>query len=480
MGGEGVKFDAWGYGVNTSSDDCVSAINAYYEQVLSYGKKRSVILEAVDCDGDCVLANILAAHYLCSADPSRSPSRFQAAKSRLEQATPYEKAVFSAVSSLISDNRDDEAAFELHQKLLKDFPRDLLSLKRAQILCFYMGRADLSLNLVEQVLPENQQANYVYGMLAFPLLELGRMVDAEKAAKKGFEINNEDCWAQHALCHVFQYECKFKEAVEFMEACSPSWSSCSSFMLTHNWWHVALCYLEGHSPIRKVLDIYDNCIWKELERPDAVPAEVYLNALGLLLRIHVRGHINVYEERLKVLVSHLTDQTWYMEWHLDLLILWALAYSGELSKAEELFNGLKSRFSRMSKKKQLSMRRGILLAEAMFDYGRGNYEEALKVLGPDFDANNCKMIGASDEQLDVFNEVWFIMLLGTGQATKATEAIEEEKGGCSFLVAAPGKRLQADGQTRSRSHQREAPSPGKCIFQVACSITDIFLFFLYL
>lgn len=28
------------------------------------------------------------------------------------------------------------------------------------------------------------------------------------------------------------------------------------------------------------------------------------------------------------------------------------------------------------------------------------------------------MIGASDEQLDVFNEVWYDMLLSTGQATK--------------------------------------------------------------
>ena len=45
---------------------------------------------------------------------------------------------------------------------------------------------------------------------------------------------------------------------------------------THNWWHVALCYLEGHAPFGKVLEVYDNHIWKELERSDAVPGEVYL------------------------------------------------------------------------------------------------------------------------------------------------------------------------------------------------------------
>jgi hypothetical protein len=36
-------------------------------------------------------------------------------------------------------------------------------------------------------------------MLAFPLLELGQMKDAEEAAKKGFEINKHDGWSQHAV-----------------------------------------------------------------------------------------------------------------------------------------------------------------------------------------------------------------------------------------------------------------------------------------
>lgn len=49
------------------------------------------------------------------------------------------------------------------------------------------------------MLPANNQQDFVYGMLAFPLLELGRMEDAEKAAKKGFEINKEDPWSQHAV-----------------------------------------------------------------------------------------------------------------------------------------------------------------------------------------------------------------------------------------------------------------------------------------
>lgn len=36
-------------------------------------------------------------------------------------------------------------------QLLKEFPRDLLSLKRTQILCFYMGRPDLCFDIIHQV-----------------------------------------------------------------------------------------------------------------------------------------------------------------------------------------------------------------------------------------------------------------------------------------------------------------------------------------
>ncbi|KAE9607124.1 hypothetical protein Lal_00026131 [Lupinus albus] len=433
----GMKLDKWGYEVRTSSQACISAINSYYNQVLSYGRERFVILEAASHDKDCVLANILAAHYLHSSDSSRASPYLHAAKSYLEHATLYEKLVFDAINYLISVDRDDDVAVELHSKLLKEFPRDLVSLKRAQILCFYMGRPDISLSLVHQVLPQNEGENYIYGMLAFPLLELGQMKDAEEAAKRGFEINKQDGWSQHALCHVLQYECRFKEAVKFMEECSSSWNSLSSFMLTHNWWHVALCYLEGNAPSERVLEVYDNYIWKELDKTDAARPEVYLNAVGLFLRLCVRGELDIFGDRLKILAECLIDQAnWYIEWHLDVLTVWALAKTGELSKAEDLLKGLKDRISRMTKKKRQLMQRGMVLAEALYAYGSGNDGRGVELLGPDFDASDCKMIGASDEQTDVFNEVWYSMLLNTGEAEKAIEVIEKrmkKREGIPFL-----------------------------------------------
>ncbi|MED6171838.1 hypothetical protein PIB30_044479 [Stylosanthes scabra] len=212
-----------------------------------------------------------------------------------------------------------------------------------------------------------------------------------------------------------------------MEKCSPSWSSLSSFMLTHNWWHVALCYLEGNAPKQRVLEVYDNHIWKELDKTDVLGAEVCLNAVGLLLRLYVRGELDLADNRFKLLAERLTDQAnWYLEWHLDVLTVWALAKAGKFSEAEDLLKGLKERVSRMNTKKQQSMQRAMRLAEAVYAYGRGDDRHGVELLGPDFDAMDYKVIGASDEQVDVFNEVWFNMLLNAGEAMKAIEAIEKK------------------------------------------------------
>ncbi|CAM8883960.1 unnamed protein product [Rhodiola kirilowii] len=69
---EALERDLWG---NTSSDDCIAAINAFYHQVLNYGRGRSVILKAPERDSE-------AAHYVASSDPSRVSIYLEAAKSR--------------------------------------------------------------------------------------------------------------------------------------------------------------------------------------------------------------------------------------------------------------------------------------------------------------------------------------------------------------------------------------------------------------
>ncbi|KAL5206622.1 hypothetical protein ABZP36_034831 [Zizania latifolia] len=61
----------------------------------------------------------------------------------------YERVLFRMLSALIEEDKDDDVAIEWHFELLKEFPRDLMSLKRAQLICFYLGCLDTSLKFVE-------------------------------------------------------------------------------------------------------------------------------------------------------------------------------------------------------------------------------------------------------------------------------------------------------------------------------------------
>lgn len=253
------------------------------------------------------------------------------------------------------------------------------------------------------------------------------MGDAELASRKGLTIKSDDPWSQHALCHVFQHECRFKEAVQFMKTCSDSWNACCSFMYTHNWWHLALCYLEGHAHLSKVLHIYDSHILAPLQRENVDPSQVYLNALGLLLNIHVHGHSGIIDDRMRDLSYHLLDQSlWHQEWLLDLLAVWALTFTNKFSQADQLLEDMKCRVNEMRGKKRQSMQRVLLLAEALYHYGKSDYSQAYNILGPNFNVCECKVIGASDEQLDVFDNVWCIILLNSGHISQAIEALERK------------------------------------------------------
>lgn len=95
-----------------------------------------------------------------------------------------------------------------------------------------------------------------------------------------------------------------------MEACSASWDSCSSlrFRITGGMSLFVTWNLEGGSPISKVQNIYHNKMCKELEKEDAVATDVYMDALGLMLRLDTRDKLPEFLDGLKVLADCLTDQ----------------------------------------------------------------------------------------------------------------------------------------------------------------------------
>lgn len=82
------RSDRWGHQVRTTSDACIAAVDSYYEQFLSYGRNRAVILQALLHDPSCVLSNAHAAHFLAPKNPSKASSLLAAAASSLVLISP--------------------------------------------------------------------------------------------------------------------------------------------------------------------------------------------------------------------------------------------------------------------------------------------------------------------------------------------------------------------------------------------------------
>ncbi|KAJ8567327.1 hypothetical protein K7X08_019535 [Anisodus acutangulus] len=124
---------------------------------------------------------------------------------------------------------------------IANFSAKLVCVPVLAILVQYIDKNDLVLSpkLDEQVLPVASPESYISNMLTFSLVKFDPYTDAEDEAQESLMILSND-----APCHVYQYECHFKDAVHFIENYTRTWNLFLSFMYTFNWCHVALSYLE--------------------------------------------------------------------------------------------------------------------------------------------------------------------------------------------------------------------------------------------
>ena len=164
--------------------------------------------------------------------------------------------------------------------------RDLLALKVAQDLYFYLGdRIDLR-DVVARVLPAwpagGPGSGYVQGMYAFGLEENAAYRQAERAARAALAANPRDAWAVHALAHVYEMAGATGPGLAFLRRTVTGWSP--SFFAVHNWWHQALFHL-ARGEFDDVLALYDGPI-----RGPRSPEWVHLaDAASLLWRLGLFG-----------------------------------------------------------------------------------------------------------------------------------------------------------------------------------------------
>ena len=281
--------DRWGSPVFAGRQQAVDLFDEAVEQLVSLsGDPLALADESAACDPELVLARVLQGYLALYAGSASGLRRARALVSDLHpwglETGERELLHVLAVQSW-ADGEWERAASFLERALLHE-SRDLLALKVAQDLYFFIGNQQDLRDVVERVFgawPSDRPGyGYVCGMYAFGLEENGEYEAAAAQARSALEQNPRDVWAVHAQAHVFEMEGAQRLGVAFLNDSVDDWSS--SYFATHNWWHRALYHLELRE-IDEALALYDGPIrgtrsseWLDVH-----------DAASLLWRLHLFG-----------------------------------------------------------------------------------------------------------------------------------------------------------------------------------------------
>lgn len=315
---------------------------------------------------------------------------------------------------------DLQAAAARYDALLVDHPQDIVALKLAQYLHFYLGDAAAMHRSVARPRPAWSDSlpghGYVLGLEAFALEECGDYTAAEAAGRAAVERNTGDIWAAHAVAHVMEMQDRPREGSAWVDDLQPGWSACNNFAY-HVYWHRCL-FLLDQGEVEAVLHRYDSDV-----RGDR--SEEYLdiaNAVSLLWRLEQRG-IDVGERwgELAEKASRLGGE--HMLVFADAHYMMALAAEGPAGAAEALLASLEGFAREDGTEADVAREIGLPLCRAVLAHRRGRYGEAVDALLQHRPALN--RIGGSRAQRDLFEQLLIDAAVKAGRGPLARSLLSE-------------------------------------------------------
>ncbi|MGE0718630.1 MAG: tetratricopeptide repeat protein [Alphaproteobacteria bacterium] len=206
------------------------------------------------------MAHALRAYlHLLGTEPSGvAPARASYAAARRLAADERERGHLEAIAQILDGNW--QAAARALEDVAVAHPRDALALQAGHLIDFYLGDSRMLRDRIARALPHWSAAmpgyHAILGMHAFGLEETGLYQRAEATGRAAIAAEPRDGWAQHAVAHVLEMQCRPTEGVAWMRGNEAGWSR-DSFFSVHNYWHQALFHLEL-GDVDAALALYDD------------------------------------------------------------------------------------------------------------------------------------------------------------------------------------------------------------------------------
>ena len=258
--------------------------------------------------------------------------------------------------------------------------RAALALQVGHLSDFFLGNRNNLRGRVARALPawsrDDPGYGFVLGMAAFGLEECGDYGAAEENARHAITLEPDDCWAQHALCHVMEMQARQHEGIAFMEGRQAHWAQEDNIFAFHNWWHVSLFYLDNDR-FDRVLEIYDAAI-----RPESSEVQLeMLDAASLLWRLRLR-EIDTGDrfEKLAATYEALAEHGFYA--FNDMHAMVAYVATGRDEAAHALESAAAAVAEGTATNARMTRDVGLPIVRAIRAFGAERYGETVELLMP--------------------------------------------------------------------------------------------------
>ena len=427
--------DRRGVPVSTENSQSLEAFETALRALNTYrGDPVAAIDTALASDPDFVMGHVLRAEVQLTMWEKSVIPEIEASLARLSdldnRCNDRERGHVRALEQWVSG--DWNGMRGRLERLLAEYPRDLLALQIGHLADFYHGDRDSLRGRVVRALPawsrDDPGYGFVLGMAAFGHEECGEYSRAEDSGRQALEAEPDDCWAHHAVAHVMEMEARQQEGIAFMEARTDHWAQDDNMFAFHNWWHAALYNLD-QDRTESALDIYDRRI-----RPE--PSEVQLtmlDATALLWRMHLRK-IDVGErwDELAAVYDEKRGEHGFYAFN-DMHAMMAYVATARSQAAAALLKAVENAARESGTNGMMSREVGLPIARAIEAFGRERYAETVDRLMPV--RYRAHIFGGSHAQRDIVHRTLIEAALRAGDNPLARALAAERtslKPNCPF------------------------------------------------
>ncbi len=417
--------DIRGLPQTAASAEALAAFDATVEAYMAFKRQTGERLKAtLALDPDMPMALCLKGCFLllfCKrALVPAAAKALAAARAAAEArgASEREQAHMEALQLWLDGDLHGAAA--RWDRILLDHPHDVIALRLAQYLHFYLGDAVAMRNSVARPLYAWDDSvpgyGYVLGIEAFALEECGDYAAAEATGRAAIERNAADIWAAHAVAHVMEMQDRPQEGIAWLDGLEPAWAACHNFVY-HVHWHRCLFRLE-QGDHEAVLRDYDTKV-----RADR--SEEFLdviNAVALLWRLEQRGV--AVGDRWQELSEKCRDLS--LDHRMifgDAHYIMALAAGGDDAAIETALQSLTAFSSGSGSEERATRLIALPLAHAVVAHRQGRFGDVLSDLLPHRHA--LHRIGGSRAQRDLFEQLLIDAALKAGDRKLARALLSE-------------------------------------------------------